>query len=158
MRILSRSHAWDGRKQYAFTFFLPGIWLASMISIWVLVWHSEGVLVPMLAGLPGYWLPVILGVKENDLLLAITLCIGGIPVMVTLGVIQDYLRIWPAWMWAYLVGLVVTPLGFLVGMPLNLVSVLFCGCLGMYVVSILLCLGGGILRLRRGPQIIKPKS
>ena len=145
----SRRRSQGTAVQYTYTIFVPVTWLGLMIALWSLTRHTEGVMVPMLAGLPGYWLPVILRVRENDLLLAATQCVGGIPILLTLGLLQDRLRVSRAWMWAYLIGPVLVPAGPLIGIPVNWVSALFCSCMGLYAVSMLCLFAGAALAFWR---------
>ncbi|MGC4110693.1 MAG: hypothetical protein QM747_09770 [Nocardioides sp.] len=81
--------------RFWYTLILPAIWLVVMVSLWFSVWGDwEGGMAPMLAGMPGHWLPVALaalGLKVTAYPWA--QCIGGVPIMAAAGLLQDYLRI-----------------------------------------------------------------
>lgn len=140
-----------------YTVALPAMWLGAMVSMWHLAWGvRESSMGPMLAGLAGHWLPVVLGSEGTAFVKA--QCIGGVLVMAVVGLLQDYLRVPPVWAWGYLAGVATGSLLWLLASILQhpgpglvhlWAAMLFCGCIGLYVVSVILCLVRGAMQLRR---------
>jgi hypothetical protein len=150
--ILPYSQSQIKPMRLRYTIALPSIWLALMASLWYVSWGSEAVMGPMTVGLPGLWLPIALHVWESALQLAVTQCVGGIIVMGLLGLLEDYLRVHPAWMWSYLIGLAcgIASLGHLpMRVALDVGFLCIWTCVGLYAVSVLLSIGGGVLAIRR---------
>jgi hypothetical protein len=136
--------------KFRYTIILSLGWLGLEIALWCLDWKGgKGGLTALIAGFVGYWLPLAMHVRESQLLLAVAECAGGIPVMLTLGFVQDCLRVRLVWLWVYLIGFLFAAIAGLVGLPFNLVSLLYWGCIGLYIAAVLLILGGlGVLLWR----------
>lgn len=124
------------RMRYWHIVALPTIWVVVMVSLWVAVW-PEGAMAAVVAGMPGHFLPALLGLEGIGMIWAQLL--GGVIVMVAVGSLQDYLRVPPKWAWAYLAGGIMGVLLWLAGMGRLLANVLYWGCIGLYAISVLLC-------------------
>lgn len=139
-------------QQYFFTVATFAIWFPTVLVLWWLTWNTEGIIVPMLASLPGYLLLALAGAKNHGLAFAVLECLGTTLIVGTVGLLLDRCRLPRKCAWAYSLGFVLAPLVVLVGLPFNMVSVLFYGCMGVYLVSLLLLVGCGAARTLRWLQ------
>ena len=147
MTKLTNGHLSHEHIHYCYTVGLPLIWMAVMVSLWSLVWGvRDGWLVGEIASGPGSLLPGAL--KLEGFSFVVVQIAVGIPIMAALGLLQDYLRMPPVWAWGYLAGFVFGMCFWMAGMGTLLADVLFWGCIGLYVVSVLLCLVSSVLHLR----------
>ena len=139
--------------RYWYLLALPSVWLVLMVTMWSMMWGGDTTPV-LLAGFPGHLLTAMFrsdGVSRMDastspnLVLALA---GGAAIMVGVGLLQDYLRVPPRWSWTYAAGAVFGAGTWLAGMGQLWADVLFWGCMGLYAVSIVLCLVRAVQSLR----------
>ncbi len=134
--------------QYRYSLVLPMFWVTMMVGVWCATWNSEQTMMALLAGLPGHWLPVALGVSGREF--PYVQCVGGVLVMFLVGLLLDYLRVQLSWALVYFFVLGTALIGsFVVGIKVGLATALFIGCMAIYGTVVVLCGIGVFLALRR---------